>query len=110
MFIEKIIKKDEKITITVRVEKVRKFSFEKKEVYRKNVEDLIPEEISAGARLISGPDKLISNQIGNNFVQSGEWVFELKKEKPKKVAPKPAPKQVRKTAPRSRRKPAAKKS
>ena len=43
MFIEKIIKKDEKITITVRVEKVRKFSFEKKEVYRKNVEDLIRE-------------------------------------------------------------------
>ena len=77
MFEEEIIKEKNKITIKVSVKKVRKYSFEEKIVYRKNVESLIPLEISKGAILIKKPTKLVSNFVDKKFIQSAEWVYEL---------------------------------
>lgn len=83
MFKEEVIKTEKGFIIRVRAEKLRKYVFEEKEVYREDVKKLIPEEFRNSVTLVSGPSKLVSNYGSGKFVNSAEWIFELEeKEEP----------------------------
>lgn len=80
MFKEEVIKTEKGFIIRVRAEKLRKYVFEEKEVYREDVKKLIPEEFRNSVTLVSGPSKLVSNYGSGKFVNSAEWIFELELE------------------------------
>ena len=82
MFREEIIQTEEELIIKVSAEKIRKHSFEKKEVYRKNINSLIPDEIKNNIELVSSPSKLVSNYKDENFTQTGTWKYRIKKAVP----------------------------
>lgn len=86
MFREEIIQTEEELIIKVSAEKIRKYSFEKKEVYRKNINSLIPDEIRNNIELISSPSKLVSNYKDENFTQTGTWKYKIKKTVPESSA------------------------
>ena len=77
MFEEEIIKTKDKLTIKVKATKIRKYFHEKKEVYRKNVHLLIPEELKNKLKLISQPNKNIANFKSDNTTLNAEWVYEI---------------------------------
>lgn len=77
MFKEEVNITNNKLTIKVTAEKIRKFSFEEKKVYRKDITCLIPQELRNKIKLLSEPKKLISNYKDSNFFQSGIWQFEI---------------------------------
>lgn len=82
MFKEEIIKEENTLKIKVFATNIRKYSHQNKEVYRKDIKLLIPEDIRGQVKLISAPSKMISNYKDENFTQSGVWVYEIIKEKP----------------------------
>ena len=67
MFKEEVNITNNKLTIKVTAEKIRKFSFEEKKVYRKDITCLIPQELRNKIKLLSEPKKLISNYKDSNF-------------------------------------------
>jgi hypothetical protein len=76
MFKEELIKTDSGFIIRITAENIRKYVFEKKEVYRKNVLELIPEKIRDQVVCVKRPEKLVSNYQSNKFLLTAEWVFE----------------------------------
>ena len=89
MFKEEIIKTEKGFIIKITAIKIRKYSFEQKEVYRKEVEKLLPQDQREGLHLVKAPEKMVSNYHDENFLQTAEWVFEKinKKLEPKKKKP-----------------------
>jgi hypothetical protein len=77
VFEEEIIKTKDKLIIKIRATKIRKYFHEKKEVYRKNVHLLIPDEFKNKLKLISQPDKNIANFKSDNTTLNAEWVYEI---------------------------------
>ena len=74
------IEEDKEITIKVWCEK-RSSSDVKKEVYREDVVNLIPEKYKKTIVLTSGPAKKVSNIDSIDFVNEGVWVFSIARKK-----------------------------
>ena len=106
MFKEEVIKTENGFIIKITAEKIREYSFEQKEVYRKEVESLLPAEQRSSLQLVSAPEKMVSNYHDENFLQTAEWVFEKvsKKPRPKTKKPRtpPAPNKPKTPARRAR--------
>ena len=77
MFKEEVIETKNRITIKVRNTKIRKHFFQKKEIYRENIERLIPESLKEKVILISQPIKNIANFKSENTDLEGEWVYKV---------------------------------
>ena len=82
IFKEDITEKNNKLIIKVTTTSIRKYAHQKKEVYRKNIENLIPSHLKGKVTLISSPQKSISNFKSKNHIFEGEWVFDLEQDKP----------------------------
>ena len=77
MFKEEVEKiSDNQFKISVTIEK-RKFSYESKEIYKKDVKTLLPEEVRDRAIIESSPSKIISNIDRNSFTTTGIWIFNI---------------------------------
>ncbi len=72
--VEKISNNQFKISVTI---EKRKFSYESKEIYKKDVKNLLPEEVRERAVLESSPSKLISNIDRNSYTTTGVWIFKI---------------------------------
>ena len=79
MFEEEVIKTEESLTIKVRATKTIKHFYEKKELYRRNIEELIPQDLIGKVKLVSHPNKNISNFKSEKYTDHGEWIFEILK-------------------------------
>ena len=104
MFKEEITKTETGFVVKVYPESLRKYVFEKKLVYRKNIIELIPDEFKDSVFLVSAPSKLVSNYQSEKFVNSAEWVFKFKEQKSSNNSNNQKPPPTRKTRTRTRRK------
>ena len=81
IFIENVNVKEDKILITVCCDR-RQSTTEPKQVYRKNIIDLIPEKYKGFIKIESAPEKPVSNINSSSHTCEGQWVFSIiKKEK-----------------------------
>lgn len=64
------------LIITVSCNK-RILAKEPKEVYRNNIENLIPENLKGRVKLLSSPSKKVSNLDFEDHENSGTWVFQI---------------------------------
>jgi len=101
MFKESILIEKDVIIITVECEK-RKFSIEKKQIYRENPERLIPEDLKTKCTLVSSPSHGISNCDYLNYSNQGQWVYKINK--PKETNTRTAKPSAKTTNARSKRK------
>lgn len=104
-FTEKV-EVDEKsgtIKITVSCEK-RKLAIEEKIVYTTKVETLIPEDLRNNFRLVSKPDKTVSNLTLKDHTNVGHWIFKsIEIKKPQKTTRKKKPSTTRTRSLRTRK-------
>tara|TARA_B100001094_G_scaffold320815_1_gene367590 strand:+ start:1066 stop:1437 length:372 start_codon:yes stop_codon:yes gene_type:complete len=77
MFKEEITKTEKGFEIKVSTQEIRKYSFEEKKVYRRNVEELIPEEYKGKVSLVSQPQSRVSNYSGPRLTSEATWVYEM---------------------------------
>ena len=77
MFKEEIVATKKGFIIKITAQKIRKYSFEKKEIYRKDITALIPEEYKGKVTLISHPSKKVSNYLDKGLVQTAVWEYEI---------------------------------
>ena len=82
MLSEKVTVTEELLTITISYKK-RKYANQAKSVHPGNVDHLIPENLKGKVRLIKRPKHRIANFEQHNISLSGEWQYEIIKEKPK---------------------------
>lgn len=79
---------EDKITIKVSCEK-RVYSSEERIVFREDIQESIPKEYLGKVKLLTSPDKLISNINRNKYTNTGTWEYSITKEE--KQPPKKAP-------------------
>ena len=77
MFKEEITKTEKGFEIKVSTQEIRKYSFEEKKVYRRNIEELIPEEYRGKVTLVSQPKSRVSNYPGARLTHEAIWVYEM---------------------------------
>lgn len=72
--VEKVSENQFKVSVTI---EKRKFSYESKEIYKKDVKTLLPEEVRDRAVTESSPSKIISNIDRKSFTTTGVWIFNI---------------------------------
>lgn len=77
MFKEEVTNTKKGFIIKITAQKIRKYSFEKKEIYRNDIATLIPEEYRGKVTLISHPNKKVSNYLSKGLVQTAIWEYEI---------------------------------
>ena len=119
-FKENIEITETKITIAVSCER-RKYAFEEKRIYEKEVQQLIPEELKPRVKLISFPKKTVANINDIHYTNNGVWVYEIEplppepkietiqQPKKQKIESEPKTTKTRQTRARRTRKPRSKK-
>ena len=87
------------VTITVSCSK-RILANESKEVYKKNVERLIPDNLKGKVKLLSSPSKKVSNLHLDDHHNVGTWVYQINQNTTE--PPKPSTTKTRTTSRRRR--------
>ena len=82
MFIEEVKQQDDVLKISVTISE-RRYALEEKLIYSGDPELLIPEDLKGMVKLISSPEKKISNMKKSKYLQTGTWIYQI--EKPKKT-------------------------
>lgn len=81
MFREQIVQEDNKLKITISIEK-RAYAMEEKLIYTGDHRQLIPKDLLDKVKLVSAPNKKISNMNRQKYTNTGTWVYEIEKPKP----------------------------
>lgn len=76
MFTEEVIQESNLLKITISIKK-RVYAHEKKIIHDGNVEHLIPPKLVGKIKLISAPQKKVSNMSRSPYVSTGTWIYEI---------------------------------
>ena len=82
MFNKTVNLEKNKVIIEVTCEK-RTHAMEPKTIFKEKVEDLIPESLRGKVKLVSNPDKILSNMTIPGHSQECTWIFEIIEENKK---------------------------
>tara|TARA_R100001443_G_scaffold110847_1_gene123044 strand:+ start:599 stop:934 length:336 start_codon:yes stop_codon:yes gene_type:complete len=81
MFKEQTIQEGDILKITISIQE-RTHAIDKKLIYMGDHRELIPKNLLEKVKLISSPEKKISNMNKEKYIRSGTWIYQIEKTKP----------------------------